>query len=166
MKHFKKVVAVLLLLFTSFLCWLDSCEPKKEPFKHSDFYIENVESNKKILENSKLYNSEYRQYLQNKIQEQEKEKEKEKQEQEQQQEQEKEEEKQERKSKKKGRGRKSSKKAKEDDGKIKEKTQRARLRKEQENNRLDKYIFKHKMKSKKATIKRDIKNISFFIVYF
>lgn len=150
-KHFKKVVIILLLLFTSFLFWLDKREIKKEPFKHSDFYIENIESNKKVLENSKLYNSEYRQYLQNKIQEQEKEKEKQEQEQEQQQEQE-EEEKQERKSKKKkgrGRGRKRSKKIKEDDGKIREKTQRARIRKEQENNKLDKYIFKHKMKSKK-----------------
>ena len=150
MKHFKKVVAILLLLFTSFLVWLDKREIKKEPFKHSDFYIENVKSNEKILNNSKLYNSEYRQFLQKKIQE----KEKEKQEQEQQEEQEQEEEeKQERKSKKKGRGRgrgrKSNKKVKEDDGKIREKTQRARIRKDQENNRLDKYIFKHKMKSKK-----------------
>ena len=143
-KHFKKVVAILLLLFTSFLFWLDKREIKKEPFKHSDFYIENVKSNEKILNNSKLYNSEYSQFLQKKIQE----KEKEKQEQEQQQEQE-QEKKQEHKSKKKGRGRKSSKKTKEENGKIKEKTQRARLRKEQENNRLDKYIFKHKMKSKK-----------------
>lgn len=146
-KHYKKVVAILLLLFTSFLVWLDSYEPKKEVFKHSDFYIENVEINKKVLNNSKLYNEEYRQFLQNKIKEQEKEKEKQEQQQEQEQAQE---EKQERKSKKKkGRGRKSSKKVKEDDGRIKEKTQRARIRKEQENNRLDKYIFKHKMKSKK-----------------
>lgn len=148
-KHIKKVVIILLLLFTSFLYWLDKREIKKEPFKHSDFYIENVKSNEKILHNSKLYNEDYRRYLQKKIQE--KEKEKQEQEQEQQQEQEQaQEEKQERKSKKKkGRGRKSSKKTKEDDGKIREKTQRARLRKEQENNRLDKYIFKHKMKSKK-----------------
>ena len=148
-KYFKKVVAILLLLFTSFFVWLDSYEPKKEPFKHSDFYIENVKSNEKILHNSKLYNEEYRQFLQKKIQE----KQEQEQQQEQQQEQEQEEEeKQERKSKKKkgrGRGRKSNKKVKEDDGKIKEKTQRARIRKEQENNRLDKYIFKHRMKSKK-----------------
>lgn len=154
MKHFKKVVAILLLLFTSFLFWLDKREVKKEPFKHSDFYIENVESNKRILENSKLYNEEYRRFLQKKIQEKEKEKEQEEEQQQQEQELE-EEEKQERKSKKKrkgrgrGRGRKSSKKVKEENGKIKEKTQRARIRKEQENNRLDKYIFKHKMKSKK-----------------
>ena len=148
MKHYKKVVAVLLLLFTSFLLWLDSHEPKKSIFKYSDFYIENVKSNEKILNNSKLYNSEYRQYLQKKIQE----KEKEQQEQQQEQEQE-EEEKQERKSKKKkgrGRGRRrKKKKEKEENGKIKEKTQRKRIRKEQENNRLDKYIFKHRMKSKK-----------------
>lgn len=150
MKHFKKVVAVLLLLFTSFLFWLNSYEPKKEVFKHSDFYIENVKSNEKILNNSKLYNEEYRQFLQKKIQEKEKEKEQEEEQQQQEQEQE-EEEKQERKSKKKkkGRGRKRSKKVKEENGKIKEKTQRARIRKEQENNRLDKYIFKHKMKNKK-----------------
>lgn len=145
-KHFKKVVAILLLLFTSFLVWLDKREIKKEPFKHSDFYIENVKSNEKILNNSKLYNEDYRKYLQKKIQE----KEKQQQEQEQEQEQEK---KQERKSKKKkgrgrGRGRKK-KKEKEENGKIKEKTQRTRIRKEQENNRLDKYIFKHRMKSKK-----------------
>ncbi|MFP5493181.1 hypothetical protein ACLGL2_01055 [Parvimonas sp. G1641] len=150
-KHFKKVVIILLLLFTSFLCWLDGYEPKKEVFKHSNFYIKNVESNKKVLENSKLYNEKYRQYLQNKIQE--KEKQKQEQEEQQQQQEQEQEEKQERKSKKKkkgrGRGRKSSKKVKEDDGKIKEKTQRVRMRKEQENNRLDKYIFKHKMKSKK-----------------
>ena len=147
----KKVVAVLLLLFASFLVWLDSYEPKKSSFKHSDFYIENVKSNEKILNNSKLYNSEYRQYLQKKIQEKEKEKEQEEEQQQQEQEQEqKEEEKRERKSKKKkGRGRKSSKKVKEDDGKVKEKTQRTRLRKEKENNRLDKYIFKKRMKSKK-----------------
>lgn len=140
---------VLLLVFITFLFWLDKREIKKEPFKYSNFYIENVKSNEKILNNSKLYNEDYRRYLQNKIQE----KEKEKQEQEQQQEQEEEEEeKQEHKSKKKkgrGRGRKSNKKVKEDDGKIREKTQRARIRKEQESNRLDKYIFKHKMKSKK-----------------
>lgn len=137
-KHFKKVVIILLLLFASFLFWLDKREIKKEPFKHSDFYIENVKSNERVLNNSKLYNSEYRQYLQKKMQE------KEKQEQEQE-----EEEKQERKNKKKkGRGRKK-KKEKEENGKIKEKTQRARLRKEQENNRLDKYIFKKRMKSKK-----------------
>ena len=150
MKHFKKVVAVLLLLFASFLLWLGSYEPKKETFKHSDFYIENIESNEKILNNSKLYNEDYRKYLQKKIQEKEKEKEKEQEEEQQQQEQE-QEEKQEHKSKKKKkeRGRKSSKKVKEENGKIKEKTQRARIRKEQENNRLDKYIFKHKMKSKK-----------------
>lgn len=150
-KHFKKVVAVLLLLFASFLLWLDSYEPKKTSFKHSDFYIENVKSNEKILNNSKLYNEEYRQYLQNKIQEKEKEKEQEKEKQEQQQNQKQEqEEKQERKSKKKkGRRRKSSKKVKEENGKIKEKTQRARIRKEQENNKLDKYIFKHMLKSKK-----------------
>ena len=130
-KHFKKVVIILLLLFASFLLWLGSYEPKKETFKHSDFYIENIESNEKILNNSKLYNEDYRKYLQKKKQEQE--------------------EKQEHKSKKKKkeRGRKSSKKVKEENGKIKEKTQRARIRKEQENNRLDKYIFKHKMKSKK-----------------
>lgn len=145
MKHFKKVVAILLLLFTSFLLWLNSYEPKKSSFKHSDFYIENVKSNEKILHNSKLYNAKYRKYLQAQAQAQ---AQKEKQQQEQEQEQE---EKQERKSKKKGRGRgrKSSKKVKEDDGKIREKTQRARIRKEQENNRLDKYIFKHKTKSKK-----------------
>ena len=95
MKHFKKVVAVLLLLFTSFLVWLDKREIKKEPFKHSDFYIENAKSNEKILSNSKLYNTEYRQYLQKKIQEQEQEKEKEKQE-EQEEKQEEQEEKQER----------------------------------------------------------------------
>lgn len=145
MKHFKKVVAILLLLFTSFLLWLNSYEPKKTSFKHSDFYIENVKSNEKILNNSKLYNEEYRRYLQKKIQEQEKQKQEQEQEEEQDQE-----EKQERKSKKKkGRRRKSNKKVKEENGKIKEKTQRARIRKEQENNRLDKYIFKHKMKSKK-----------------
>jgi hypothetical protein len=146
-KHFKKVVAILLLLFTSFLFWLDKREIKKESLKHSDFYIENVKSNEKILHNSKLYNSEYRQYLQAQAEKEKQEKEKEKQEQEQE-----EEEKQERKSKKKkgrGRGRKSSKKVKEDDGKVKEKTQRTRIRKEKENNKLDKYIFKHKMKSKK-----------------
>lgn len=146
-KHFKKVVAVLLLLFTSFLVWLDSYEPKKTSFKHSDFYIENVEINKKVLSNSKLYNTEYRQYLQNKIKEQEKEKQEQQQEQEQE-----EEEKQEHKSKKKkkkGRGRGRKKKEKEENEKIKEKTQRARMRKEQENNRLDKYIFKKRMKSKK-----------------
>lgn len=150
MKHFKKVVAILLLLFTSFLVWLDKREIKKEPFKHSDFYIENIESNEKILNNSKLYNEDYRKYLQKKIQEKEKEKEKEQEEEQQQQEQE-QEEKQEHKSKKKKkeRGRKSSKKVKEENGKIKEKTQRARIRKEQENNRLDKYIFKHRMKNKK-----------------
>ena len=147
MKHFKKVVAVLLLLFTSFLVWLDKREIKKETFKHSDFYIENVKSNEKILNNSKLYNKDYMQYLQKKIQEKEKEKEKQEQQQEEEQE-----EKQERKSKKKkgrGRGRKSSKKAKEENGRIKEKTQRTRIRKEIENNKNDKYIFKHKMKSKK-----------------
>lgn len=147
MKHFKKVVAILLLLFTSFLLWLNSYEPKKTSFKHSDFYIENVKSNEKILNNSKLYNEEYRRYLQKKIQEQEKQKQEQEQEEEQNQE-----EKQERKSKKKkgrGRGRKSNKKVKEDDGKIREKTQRARIRKEQENNKLDKYIFKKRMKSKK-----------------
>lgn len=147
-KHFKKVVAILLLLFTSFLYWLNSYEPKKTSFKHSDFYIENVESNKKVLDNSKLYNSEYRQFLQNKIQEKEQEKEKEQQ-QEQEQEQE-QEPKKKSKSKSKNRGRrKSNKKVKEDDGKIKEKTQRTRIRKEKENNRLDKYIFKKRMKSKK-----------------
>lgn len=147
-KHFKKVVAILLLLFTSFLLWLDSYEPKKNSFKHSDFYIENVKSNEKILNNSKLYNEEYRRFLQKKIQEKEKEKEKEQQQEEEQEQ----EEKQERKSKKKKgreRGKKSNKKVKEDDGKIKEKTQRARIRKEKENNRLDKYIFKKRMKSKK-----------------
>ena len=148
MKHFKKVVAILLLLFISFLVWLDKREIKKEPFKHSDFYIENVESNKRVLNNSKLYNEEYRKYLQN-----EPERKKQEQGKNQQQEQEQEqEEKQERKSKKKKgreRGKKSSKKVKEDDGKAKEKTQRARIRKEQESNRLDKYILKHKMKSKK-----------------
>lgn len=146
-KHFKKVVAILLLLFASFLVWLYKREIKKEPFKHSDFYIENVKSNEKILNNSKLYNEEYRRYLQKKIQEQEKQKQEQEQEEEQNQE-----EKQERKSKKKkgrGRGRKSNKKVKEDDGKIREKTQRARIRKEQENNKLDKYIFKKRMKSKK-----------------
>lgn len=155
MKHFKKKAIFLLLLFISFLVWLDNYKPKKEVFKHSDFHIENVKSNEKILSNSKLYNPEYRQYLQKKIQEKEQEKEKEKQEQQQEQEQA-QEEKQEHKSKKRkgrgrerGRGRKSNKKVKEDDGKIKEKTQRARIRKEQENNRLDKYIFKHKIKSKK-----------------
>lgn len=147
-KHLKKVVIILLLLFTSFLFWLNSYEPKKEVFKYSDFYIENVKTNEKILHNSKLYNEEYRNYLQSKIQEKEKEKQEQQEEQEQEQE-----EKQERKSKKKkgrgrGRGRKK-KKEKEENGKIKEKTQRARIRKEQENNRLDKYIFKHKMKSKK-----------------
>ena len=150
MKHYKKVVAVLLLLFASFLLWLGSYEPKKETFKHSDFYIENIESNEKILNNSKLYNEDYRKYLQKKIQE--KEKEKQEQEQQEQEQEEEQEEKQERKSKKKkgrGRGRKSNKKVKEENGKIKEKTQRARIRKEQENNRLDKYIFKHRMKSKK-----------------
>ena len=151
MKHYKKVVAILLLLFTSFLVWLDNYKPKKTSFKHSDFYIENVEINKKVLSNSKLYNEEYRKYLQAQT---EKEKQEQEQQQEQQQEQEqKQEEKQERKSKKKGRGRgrgrKSNKKVKEDDGRIKEKTKRARIRKEQENNRLDKYIFKHRMKSKK-----------------
>ena len=147
MKHFKKVVAILLLHFTFFLLWLNSYEPKKTSFKHSDFYIENVKSNEKILNNSKLYNEEYRHYLQKKIQEQEKQKQEQEQEEEQNQE-----EKQERKSKKKkgrGRGRKSNKKVKEDDGKIREKTQRARIRKEQENNKLDKYIFKKRMKSKK-----------------
>nr|DAF52635.1 MAG TPA: hypothetical protein [Siphoviridae sp. ctnR613] len=148
MKHFKKAVAILLLLFTSFLVWLDSYEPKKEPFKHSDFYIENVKSNEKIFNNSKLYNEEYRNYLQNKIQEKEKEKQEQQEEQEQEQEQEQEPKK---KSKSRGRerGRKRSKKVKEENGKIKEKTQRARTRKEQENNRLDKYIFKKRMKSKK-----------------
>lgn len=144
-KHFKKVVAILLLLFASFLVWLDKREIKKEPFKHSDFYIENVKSNEKILHNSKLYNSEYSQYLQKKIQE----KEKEKQEQEQQQEEEQEEKQEHKSKKKKERGRKSIKKVKEENGKIKEKTQRARIRKEQENNRLDKYIFKHRLKNKK-----------------
>ena len=139
-KHFKKVVIILLLLFVSFLVWLDKREIKKEPFKHSDFYIENVKSNEKILHNSKLYNEDYRKYSQKKIQEKEKEKEKQEQE-----------EKQEHKSKKKKkeRGRKSIKKVKEENGKIKEKTQRARIKKEQENNRLDKYIFKHRMKNKK-----------------
>lgn len=145
-KHFKKVVAILLLLFTSFLVWLDKREIKKKPFKHSDFYIENVKSNEKIFNNSKLYNEEYRNYLQNKIQEKEKEKQEQQEEQEQEQEQE-----PKKKSKSRGRerGRKRSKKVKEENGKIKEKTQRARTRKEQENNRLDKYIFKKRMKSKK-----------------
>ena len=143
-KHFKKVVAILLLLFISFLAWLDSYEPKKEQFKHSDFYLENVKQNEKIVKNSKLYNSEYRKSLEKEIEE------KQKQEQEQQ-EQEQEQEEQEHKSKRtsNSRNKNKNKKKKEDDGKIKEKTKRARIQKEKENNRLDRYIFKHKMKSKK-----------------
>lgn len=144
-KHFKKVVIILLLIFTSFLFWLYKREVKKEPFKHSDFYIENIESNEKILNNSKLYNEEYRQFLQRKIQE--KEKQKQEQEEEQQQEQE-QEEKQERKSKKKKGKERKKKKEKEENGKIKEKTQRARIQRERENNKNDKYIFKKRMKSK------------------
>ena len=145
-KHFKKVVAILLLLFISFLAWLDSYEPKKEQFKHSDFYLENVKQNEKIVKNSKLYNSEYRKSLEKEIEE----KQKQKQEQEQQ-EQEQEQEEQEHKSKRtsNSRNKNKNKKKKEDDGKIKEKTKRARIQKEKENNRLDRYIFKHKMKSKK-----------------
>ena|GEM_PF-3286157 len=153
-KHFKKVVAILLLLFSIFLVWLDSYEPKKEPFKHSDFYIENIKQNEEALKNSKLKNPEYRKYLEKKIQEEKQEKEREKQEQEQEQEKEKEnqEQEQERKREKKKTRRNKERKNKEkeeESGKIKEKTKRARIKREQENNRLDKYIFKHKMKSKK-----------------
>lgn len=153
MKHFKKIAIFLLLAFITFLFWLDKREIKKEPFTPSKFVAENFENNKKILHNSKLYNSEYRKYLQQEI---EKEKEAKEQEQEQQYQEEEAEAEHVKSKKEKTKGEKTktqrsekAKKVKEDDGKIKEKTKKSRIQREKENNRLDKYIFKHKMKSKK-----------------
>lgn len=151
MKHFKKIAIFLLLAFITFLFWLDKREIKKEPFTPSKFDVENFENNKKILHNSKLYDTEYRKYLQQKIKKEKEEKEQE------QQYQEEEIEAVHVKSKKvkstgekaKSQKSKKTKKVKEDDGKIKEKTKRARIQREKENNKNDKYIFRHKMKSKK-----------------
>ena len=147
MKHFKKIAIFLLLAFITFLFWLDKREIKKEPFTPSKFDTENLEHNKKILHNSKLYNSEYRKYLQQEIK---KEKEQEQERQYQEKNQEVKTDHTKKQSQKKAKEKKEKKsKVKEDDGKIKEKTKRARIQKEKENNKNDKYIFRHKMKSKK-----------------
>lgn len=154
MKHFKKIAIILLLAFIAFLFWLDKREIKKEPFTPSKFDVENLERNKKILHNSKLYNSEYRKYLQQEIEKEKEAKEQERKRQYQEEETETEAEAEQVKRKKektKGKSQRSEKvkKVKENDGKINEKTKRARIQREKENNRLDKYIFRHKMKSKK-----------------
>lgn len=150
MKYFKKIAIFLLLAFMTFLFWLDKREIKKEPFTPSKFDIENLENNKKILHNSKLYNTEYRKYLQQEIKKEKEEKEQEKEEEEQEQyQEEKKVQSKKAKSKKTKEKKEKKSKVKEDDEKIKEKTKRARIQREKENNRLDKYIFKHKMKSKK-----------------
>ena len=155
LKHLKKIAIFLLLAFITFLFWLDKREIKKEPFAPSKFDVENLERNKKILHNSKLYNSEYRKYLQQEI---EKEKEAEAQDQERKYQEKETEAVNVKSKKKKGKGEKvknqkskKTKKVKEGDGKIKEKTKRARIKKEQENNKNDKYINKHKIKNKKRS---------------
>lgn len=149
MKHFKKIAIFLLLAFITFVFWLDKREIKKEPFTPSKFDVENLEHNKKILHNSKLYDTEYRKYLKQKIEKEKEEKEQEKEEEQEQKQEVKKDQAKKAKSKKTKEKKEKKSKVKEDDGKIKEKTKRARIQREKENNKNDKYIFKHKIKSKK-----------------
>lgn len=155
MKYLKKLPIILLLAFVTFLFWLNKREIKKEPFKKSAFQLEQEQQNAKILHKSKLNDSEYRKYLRQEIEKKKRDQERKNEEEDDDDEEEQEHktnhsEKAKSKDAKEKKDKKvKTKKIKEFDGKIKEKTKRARIKKEQENNRIDKYIFKKKMKSKK-----------------